>query len=234
MKNTLAPEINNNIIPCARQMWVNKQIKTIYFENLKVCSTSLSKMLWLSEDITKLYGPSWQHVQVDTNTLEERYKDYFKFGFVRNPWSRMVSGYLYMKQSPKPCAPERGSQVPTMYVHPLENGSWTTLDFKTFTELVCEKKYINKHWEHQLSYVPTDKINLDFVGRFENFDKDWEYVRNQIQKANPNFIGKMVHLMPDSLPRDKKYDYRSFYTEDLKQKVKQHYIKDINTFQYEF
>ena len=52
MENTLAPEMNNDIIPCARQMWVNNQIKTIYFENLKVCSTSLSKMLWLSEDIT--------------------------------------------------------------------------------------------------------------------------------------------------------------------------------------
>ena len=40
--------------------------------------------------------------------------------------------------------------------------------------------------------------------------------------------------MPDNQPRDKKYDYKTMYTEDLKQKVKQHYIKDINTFQYEF
>ena len=201
-------------------MWVNNQIKTIYFENPKVCSTSLKSMLELSAN------PEWKHVQTTFNTAEPKYKDYFKFGFVRNPWSRIASGYRYYKHSPGPCQPEKGSQIPTQR-------DWTTWDFSFFIENIYKKRYLNKHWDPQLSYVPIDKMTIDFVGKFENFKEDWEYVKTQIQKYNPKFGGDIVHIMPEN-QKKKKYDYKEMYGEELKQKVKQHYIKDINAFQYEF
>jgi len=65
---------------------------------------------------------------------------------------------------------------------------------------------------------------VDFIGRFENIEKDWEIV---CQK-----IGKEIEL-PMRMKSHHK-DYHEFYNEKTKQMIAEIYAKDIEKFGYKF
>ena len=89
----------------------------------------------------------------------EQYNAYFTFAFVRNPWERVVSMYKYLDYS-KRCS------------------------FKDFVNGV----FLNKLWKEkywfvcpQVEYVyKGETLNVDFIGRFENLQEDFDYICTQI------------------------------------------------------
>ena len=120
---------------------------------------------------------------------------YFKFAFVRNPWSRMVSFYEFRLRQGK------------------SNSSFDT--------------FLNTH-PHcpQFDWVSLNGvISLDFVGKFENLISDFKHICEKLSIPNP------------TLPHKNKSSYQhysTYYTEDLKNIVHDHYTDDINAFNYVF
>lgn len=126
----------------------------------------------------------------------------FKFAFCRNPYDRAVSHWCYV-----------------MRKHPNYIPRGTS--FLEFTRAISNPK-IKRHFRLQYLYV--DGINLDFLGRFENFMEDLEKVALMLD----------IHLR--SVPHSNGTvhgPYKSYYCEESKSLIEDFYDKDFKYFGYE-
>ena len=134
------------------------------------------------------------------------WKDYFKFAFVRNPYEIAVSRYFWER---------RGKG---------EVESCSVDDFKRWVKFDLSGK--NYDWLHNYITI-NDKIELDYIGRYENLSDDYNYICNKL------------NLPVDDLPfkkggfRDKKH-YSEYYDDETKHIVGKFFEKDIKLFGYDF
>tara|TARA_B100001094_G_C18187366_1_gene804721 strand:- start:3500 stop:4141 length:642 start_codon:yes stop_codon:yes gene_type:complete len=153
---------------------------------------------------------------VDLNFLKKINNTYFTFIFVRNPWDRLVS---YYKSS---------FQCETGYFskkYQISNPS--EIEFSHFIKLVTDKENLNlnKHWRPQSRIC--DLCKLDFIGRFENIQEDFNIVCDKIgipQQQLPH-TNKSKH---------KRKHYTEYYDDETREIVAEKYAKDIEYFGYEF
>jgi hypothetical protein len=146
---------------------------------------------------------------------KSEYDNYFKFTLVRNPWDRILSFYLNKIH---------GKDV-------LSGNFGTYPDFsdcKTFRDaiLVLTTKNIedcNYHYRLQTKSFPSD--NIDFIGRCENFQEDFNTICDKIGIPKQ----KLPHLN-----KTKHKSYTEYYDDETKQIVAEKYAKDIEYFGYEF
>ncbi|MGY5352964.1 sulfotransferase family 2 domain-containing protein [Wenyingzhuangia sp. IMCC45533] len=147
---------------------------------------------------------------------EEIWKSYFKFSFVRNPWDRSYSDYLWMMKDRK----VKGSFED--YI--LKKGKFE----KVLTDS-SNKHFRGDHLIEQSEFLETkdDSLNIDFIGRFENFKDD-------MAKIN-NVLGVNSEMNLHKKKNKKRHDHYSlFYTESRKRLVHETYGKDIIQFDYSF
>ena len=82
--------------------------------------------------------------------------DFFKFGFVRNPWDRELSNYFYNSGTLKP---------------PKD------ISFKEWLNINLRKDgLIHDHNTPQCHYL----TDVDYIARFENFEEEVKYIFNRI------------------------------------------------------
>ena len=161
------------------------------------------------------HPPYWtQHF-----TIEERKKHipkrrinrYFKFCFVRNPWDRMLSEYFYIKKHEGCNCSEDDSRL-------------KTFDTYLKSSLVCSWP---GHAQLQKNFVLNSEGNLqvDFVGRFENLQQDFDIVCNKINIPTP----KLPHFNETEHGR-----YTEYYDDETREIVAEKYAQDIEYFGYKF
>ena len=107
----------------------------------------------------------------------QRFKDYFKFTFVRNPFARVVSAFFFLKNGglnrfDVQWAEQNLSSFKDIheFVYALENRSFATSILSW------------QHFTPQYAYV-TDlkgRILVDFIGKVETIDIDFQYVCSQL------------------------------------------------------
>lgn len=82
--------------------------KYIYIRTPKAASTSIVNALGECDNVrTRGYNSSscmalhfyWNSTVLEQDNLQKMWKDYFVFGFVRNPWRRAYSLYKYLHSS---------------------------------------------------------------------------------------------------------------------------------------
>ena len=80
----------------------------------------------------------------------------------------------------------------------------------------------------QYSTITDEKgqIVVDFVGRFENLQKDFSYVVKRL--GLPTEIA-----LPHLLKTDHE-DYQVYYTDQTRRHVREKYCKDVKNFNYQF
>ena len=101
-----------------------------------------------------------QRVKFHMSALEfremypDKFQQYFKFSFVRNPWDRMLSEYFYtISKFGKP-----------------------QKEFNRDEFLKTIKKYDLHHRTQWSLLSDGKKLLMDFVGRFENLTYDWKFI----------------------------------------------------------
>ena len=131
---------------------------------------------------------------------------YFKFAFVRNPWDRLVSFYVYGREKLRPTYPQMQE-----------------IDFSGMLHLLDR----DTAWLRDLFVMrpQTDYVSgADFVGRFEDMDSDFARVCTQLNiraalpKKNTSRHGA----------------YAGYYDDWSRGFVAARYAQDIQQFDYAF
>jgi|19_taG_2_1085344.scaffolds.fasta_scaffold00733_9 hypothetical protein len=128
---------------------------------------------------------------------------YFKFAFVRNPWDRVVSACMY-----------RQSDINDFLLN-------------DYVKDIDGKKDPARHQMSQYDFLvdKNGKLKVDFVGRFENLQTDFDFVCDK--------LGISKHQLPHSNKTRHKH-YSEYYSGDTKKMVAKRYARDIEYFGYEF
>ena len=137
-------------------------------------------------------------------------KDYFKFAFVRNPWDKLVSEYFYMVQKNR-CTPKAKQIIRTCK------------NFEGFVRKNGVKFCWKGHATHQHKFFAEN--SLDFVGRFENFQEDF------------NVVCKKIGIEESTLPvvnSSQHRNYADYYNKETEEIVRRRYAVDIERFGYKF
>ncbi|GJP33706.1 hypothetical protein CLOM_g18228 [Closterium sp. NIES-68] len=153
--------------------------------------------------------------------------DYFKFTFVRNPFSRVLSAYsnkLVITDTPNnktgPGSREYWNEAFFKYIRPQWEKVKDTkglVTFPNFVKLVGElmKRHrwrMDRHIASQSDICFMDKIKYDFVGRFENLEEDAKYVVNRFGGDHLDIFnfGVNAHFTNADSKLAKKYDKETY------------------------
>lgn len=153
----------------------------------------------------------------------KKYKNYFKFAFVRNPYSRLVSCYR-----DKILSKEDQEMV-------IKNGFYRNMPFDDFVREVSLTPDIraDQHIKSQ-SFSLLDRNNnllVDEVFKFEDLEKDIGKVCKKINMPIPEKIG---HKNRSHDKKNPNKNYMDYYTLETKKLVQKRYRKDFELFGYDF
>ncbi len=152
---------------------------------------------------------------------QREFAEYFKFAFVRNPWDRVVSAYLFLKQGGLHGGDQRWATAK------LE--AYPTFDAFVHGWLKPENIRSGRHFVPQVDYIRMpgkQTTELDFVGFFENLRGDYDYIRKT--------LGTGEALAAKNTTPGKHKDFRSYYTAETQAIVAEVYREDIELLGYTF
>lgn len=162
--------------------WSEKN-RLIYVETPKVGCTSIKKILQYNElDCDESRLPSDVHEREQSplkspNADEAGFvrrlasSEYFTFTFVRDPITRVLSAYLdKIVAQPGEVTPAQRE----MGIDPAER----IPTFAEFIEMVHRQRPfdMNVHWAPQAFLLGIDKVQYDYIGRFECFNQSIEHL----------------------------------------------------------
>lgn len=176
---------------------ISHKYKCIFIHVNRVAGCSIEKAFgWKLRDHSRPLG-------IIKEIGQEKWQEYFKFAFVRNPWDRLVSMYFLQRKEHR-----------------------TRFDnFRDWIESSCENKWDGNSKHDQFHQISIEgKICMDFVGRFENLQEDFDYVCKK--------IGAKLQL--PNLNKTKHLHYSNYYDNSMIKFVNNWHIKDIEKFGYEY
>ena len=140
---------------------------------------------------------------------EKIFNRYFKFGFVRNPWDRVVSLYLR----------KEGRQLRNV------------MSFEEFVDWI---RYSSSTCIHPSPHVNqldwlvdgSGEVLVDYIGRFETLDQDWGVIR-----AKLGIDAQLPHVRRNE---QKTKHYTEWYSEHTRRVVAEKFRTDIERFGYVF
>jgi len=220
----LESKMSPNLVKLISTKYYNKQNPyKDYHDKYKCIFVHIPKTAGKSILTVLLEQDSCGHIPVLDYRIFDRYKfeTYFKFAFVRNPWDRFLSAYTYLKKGGISSYDKIWSKT---YLSNYEDFESFVLDLQDIT--IAKKIIKGVHFRPQYDFVCDYKFNIkvNFIGKMENIDDDFEYVANKLGK-----IVKIPHLN-----KSVHKDYRDLYSHKMKQIVYNLYEKDIKIFGYYF
>ena len=210
--------------------------RAVYIDIAKVASSSLKAIFaaLLALDLDAVDGNPHElrfPVAPSFNSQGDRlYPDYYSFGFVRNPWDRIVSVYRD-KIRGETVGFTRFSASGIAHCLDRFDAFKANMSFVDFVYAVSSipDNMADEHFRSQIDYLTSTsgEIAVDFVGRYENLAFDFR----QVAEA----IGLPANI---SLPRlqtaRRVIHYEEFYTSETRDIVARRFAHDIDRFSYQF
>jgi hypothetical protein len=146
---------------------------------------------------------------------EAFFQGLYKFAIVRNPWDLQVSSYHHIRRE----RPHLLAQIQ---------------DFDQFMrwKLDPERPYqfhVDTSIQAQLDYLIDlqGELQMNFIGHYENLTGDFQQICETLGIPQ-------LELPHKRQAKDRKQDYRSYYSDDLAELVGQYFKRDIEALGYRF
>lgn len=165
-----------------------------------------------------------------SGTGERLYPGLYAFSFVRNPWDRLVS--CYRDKIVGEVKDFTGfSDAGIAHCLARFDVFSTNMSFEAFVYAVASvpDAHADEHFRSQHIYLTNvwGDLAVDFVGRYENLETDFQYVAERI--GFPSTISlPRVQANPQSV------NYADYYTATTRDVVATRFAKDIDLFAYQF
>ena len=194
---------------------ISHKHKFVFIHVEKVGGTSITRNL-LEYSSTE-YIPSGDDLASKDKHLsliqyKELYKDYFheyfKFAIVRNPWERELSLFYFLKKTGRKNLPKCLSAF--LKERFFDKAKWDNAFLTYMDALSCDGDTLD---------------DIDFIGKFENLQEDF------------NIICDKIKIPRQKLPHKNKTNhkhYTEYYDDEAKKIVAEKYAKDIEYFGYKF
>lgn len=214
--------------------------KYIYVETPKVACSSIKLILQrieledtnLERDMETIhnreFSPLLKPTQIGDFSKLINSKDFYKFCFVRNPYTRLLSAYL------DKIAPNKENTFRKHYVFTQLGLDFRSkenkVSFKDFVKCISSHpiELMDPHWRPQYYQTLQDFINYDFIGRFESISKDIDSMVRKIagRRGRKYITQSRVHKTnANSL-------VENYYTKEIRDMVYTKYKKDFDYFGY--
>ena len=145
-------------------------------------------------------------IEAERSMPSDKFKQYFKFAIVRNPWDRLVSEFEYIKTQPT-------------------HSRFKKLKDMCFSDfLIYQSERPAAHQVNALR-LKNGQFGCDFIGKLETLEQSLTVVS---AKTGLDFS----HL--PHINQVKRRDYRSYYNQALQQQVAKFWQADIEAFNYRF
>ena len=178
----------------------------------------------------------WKHAQPKTikelfekENKKDEWKHYFKFTFTRNPFDRVVSLWNYVHKTleiyKEDCEKKGPDYIPE-HIKWIEHCQMITSECKTFNEYIK----LSSDWpvgdDSSFNFAfDKDEKFVDFIGKFENLQQDFDIVCDKIKIPRQ----KLPHKN-----KTKHKHYTDYYDDETRQLVAKKFAKDIEYFNYRF
>ncbi|MEP7016193.1 MAG: sulfotransferase family 2 domain-containing protein [Verrucomicrobiota bacterium] len=138
----------------------------------------------------------------------KQFETYFKFGFVRNPWDRVVSLY------------ERNEAVQLKDKMSFEQ----FVDWIQYSSATCVHSSPHRY---QLDWFVDSNGNIlaDFIGKFERLEEDWAFVAKKLGVSE---------TLPHRRANPRERPYTEYYNDRTREVIANKFKIDIERFGYEF
>lgn len=141
------------------------------------------------------------------NYFKPEVKDWFSFTIVRNPYTRIISEYFYIKKN------FEASPV----INFNENEFLTWLDTSWFMQN-------RDHKLHQITFIDEP---VDMIIKFENFEQDFDKLKKKLHLPNE------INLINDNKSVYNKLEIAQSLSKKAKDKIYKIFEQDFKTFDYE-
>ncbi len=195
---------------------VNHSLKYVWYVNPKVASRTLSHQLNLKFPETYKDKKECEVVETNKYLPYEKYYDYFKFTFVRNPYDRLLSTFLDKTKK------VIGTPWEIQYFAQFKDYTFEQFVGHLYENVNLSNNDVNRHLRTQMS-LSNDANDLNFIGKLENLETDLNLLNN--------ILG--THMKSIESKNKTNHDhYSSHYTNAMKKMVYEMYFEDFNFFNY--
>ena len=155
-------------------------------------------------------------------------ESYFKFTFVRNPWSWAVSNFVFNEGRHAPYLNNLKHSGYKIYKRHFNSYSKEDGDIKNLFEFWLEWWVNGCNPSQNMMFCDEDGRTLvDFIGRLENFEEDFNKVTDHIGI-------KGASLPHRNKNKKSNIEYKEYYNENSRKMMEEHFKKDIELFNYTF
>lgn len=189
--------------------------KCIFIHVPKVAGSSIERVIYQTDRWLVGHVKASDYVKLD----RAKFESYFSFGFVRNPYDRVVSAYHYLKNdSPDPLDIKWGK----LNIRDLEFKEFVLkLQDDEFRQNILRKN----HFYFQNKYLCDENMNIlvNFVGKFEQLNSDFKKILGILNRKD-----SLIHVN-----KSKHCDYRDYYNYETYKIIREIYKNDFEIFDYD-
>jgi len=172
----------------------------------------LAKYEHLTSSKKILYEPQHYTLEILKKLMDD-YEEYFKFTFVRNPYTKLLSEYFWTKNIVLNCPSEFDPQ-----------------DFHQWCELFLSELN-SSHKEPQVNYIDE---TIDFIGWFEHLQRDFEdLIEILASRFNNRFKNYNLMLPVQNSTSLEKYQLIHLLLRETKELIVSTYEEDFFVLNYD-